>query len=116
MDPYLITRGRNQDEQEYLDSLIPTEVCEHCNASIDPDQAENVEGYTLCPDCAPSWRQQVEDDLRERAIQAAMNDLPADELMTLRWCLANTFTQIQDKRGCDNIHLWNNRITVALKR
>lgn len=115
MDPYEQTIGRTPSEQEILDSFIAHEVCEHCNANIAPGHEENVCGYSLCPDCAPEWKATVEEDLRERAIQMAMNNLPVDELMTLKWSLSCLYEGINDKSGCENIHQWNNRIEEALR-
>ena len=90
------------------------QACEFCAIGFEPEDLEEYEGYLLCDECKAKHMDEVEKVHSENQVQAAMDKMPTDELLNLRWMLSIAYQQIENKEGCDNIHKWNNRITSAL--
>ena len=114
MDPYFSTKGRNQDEQEVIDSLMNYERCDDCSRDVSPVDLEIVAGHKLCPDCAPTWKEQIAEDLREKTVQAGFDAMTTDELLTLKWCLSVMMLKMDDKENTENIRVLDVRTREAL--
>lgn len=114
MDPYTRTIGRDEDEQEIIDSLfswLSVEVCPNCKCSVEPSHLEEVWGRLVCPQC----KEDIQNDLKERELQQAMDKTDTDKLIALQMIISIAYQQFADKNGLENLHFWNNTVNEALK-